>query len=377
MASTRLARTLARALAAPALALIAASAAAQTLYNDPRGIAVPRDFGCVHHIGLEICWPCLNGNHLYHGPDPQFDARINAIRLYGMGGLAWGNDTEKSPGQFDWKHWDAAFAKFRKIGVKSVIYTVYNPPQFYLKREHNYGGWRGQLPNSRDVLDRWLTTITKRYPEIDVIEVANEVFGPGIDQGFWIGTEQELMTLADWVLDWRRKAAWKGRVWSPSIPGFLGNVEPFVKWLSAYPRTAEFDAIPGHFYYLLPDQMGTRADKSNKWSSFVELRDALRRAGIRQPIVDGEKGFAPGAATPASIYNYGVRALLAGIEQVCFFHWGSHGKDETNLGQPYANPEVKKAFEELSALAGKRIVRVERAGRDQKLKVTTADAPSH
>ena len=68
-------------------------------YDDPKGVEVPRDFGCIHHVGLEVCWPCLSGNRLYFGPDPGFDARINSVRLYGIGGLAWGNSTEKTPGR--------------------------------------------------------------------------------------------------------------------------------------------------------------------------------------------------------------------------------------------------------------------------------------
>ncbi|MFM9885548.1 MAG: hypothetical protein ACKVQT_21180 [Burkholderiales bacterium] len=320
---------------------------------------VPNDFSCIHHTGLEVCWPCLGGQDLYFGPDPGFDAKINAVRLYGMGGLEWGNSTEKSPGQYDWTHWDSAFAKFRRIGVRSVNYTIYNPPGFYNRYPHDYGGWRAQLPTSRAALENWLTAITTRFPEINIIEVSNEVFGPGINQGFWIGTEQELMTMSDWVLDWRRSRGWQGKVWSPSIPGFLGNIDPFLRWLRAYPRTNEFDAISAHFYFLTADSIGKPASPATAFTALVELREGLRAAGIDKPIVDGEKGFSPGSVGPATIFNYGVRALLEGIEQVCYFHWGSYGTDETNVGQPFRNAEVKRAFEDLGALAGKRIVRVE------------------
>ncbi len=348
------------------------------IYDSAQGVVVPKDFGCIHHVGLEVCYPCMSGNHdIYIGPDPNFNAKINAIRLYGMGGLEWGHSTEKSAGRFDWKHWDSAFAKFRKVGVKSVNYTIYNPPPFYTRHKHDYSNWRGQLPNSQAALNQWLSAITTRYPEIDIIEIANEVFAPTLEKSFWIGTEAELNTLSDWVLDWRRATGWKGKVWSPSVPGFLGNMKNYLAWLKRYPRTAEFDAISAHFYHVTGEHLGKRASKANHWTSLVELRDGLREAGIDKPIVDGEKGFGPGVATPATIFNYGVKAAVEGIQQVCFFHWSSQGKDETNLGQPFRNPEVKKAFEDISALAGKRIIRVEATTPGERWSVTTSeDAPA-
>jgi hypothetical protein len=91
--------------------------------------------------------------------------------------------------------------------------------------------------------------------------------------------------------------------------------------------------------------------------------------------VDGEKGFGPGVASASAVYNYGVRAAIEGIQQVCFFHWGSYGRDETNLGQPFRNPDVKRAFEDLSALAGKRITRVERGPADGRW-IVTVDGPT-
>jgi len=346
------------------------------IYESQQGVLVPRDFGCIHHTGLEVCWPCLDGKNLYFGPDPNFNAKINAVRLYGMGGLAWGNSTETAPGQYQWSRWDSAFAKFRRVGVKSVIYTIYNPPPFYTRHPHDYGGWRGQLPNSQAALDRWLSAITERYPEIDIIEVANEVLAPSIADGFWIGTEKELMTLSDWVLDWRRKTSWKGRIWSPSIPGVLGNVRPFLGWLKDYPRTSEFDAIPAHFYHLTAEKLGQPASEATGWTAFLELREGLRAAGIDKPIVDGEKGFDPGVASSAAVFNYGVKALLEGIQQVCYFHWGSYGDDETNLGQPFRNPDVKQAFEDLSNLAGKRITRVEEISSGGRWSVTVTQGDS-
>jgi len=342
-----------------------------TVYSSSTGTIAPSDFGCIHHTGLEVCWPCLGGQDLYFGPDVNFNARVGAIRLYGMGGLEWGNSTEKSPGVYDWRYWDSAFAKFRRAGIKTVIYTLYNPPHFYNRYPHDYGGWRMQLPNSQAALNRWLSTITTRYPEIKVVEVANEVFAPAINNGFWIGTEAELSTLSNWVLDWRRNTGWRGKVWSPSIPGFYDNVQPFMSWLTAFPRRQEFDAIPGHFYFLTYDQLGKPTSSANAWTAFVELRDRLRAAGINKPIVDGEHGFAPGQASAAQIFNYGVKAMLEGIQQVCYFHWGSYGNDETNVGQPFRNADVKKAFEDLSALGGKRIVRVVETTPGTRWQVTT------
>jgi hypothetical protein len=346
----------------------------RVIYDDPRGVVVPHDFACIHHTGLEVCWPCLSGKDLYFGPDPSFDARINSVRLYGMGGLEWGKSTEKTPGKYDWTLWDSAFAKFRRLGVKSAIYTLYNPPPFYTRHEHDYGGWRGQLPNSLPALNRWLSAITARYPEIQVIEVANEVFAPSIRSGFWIGTEQELMQMADAVLDWRKSTGWRGKIWSPSIPGVLGNVKPFLRWLKAYPRSQEFDAISAHFYHLTAEHLGKPASRATGWTAFVELRDGLRAAGLDKAIVDGEKGFDPGVANPAAIFNYGIKAVLEGIQQVCFFHWGSYGNDETNLGQPFRNPEVKRAFEDLARLADKRITRVEQASPGSRWIVTADEA---
>jgi hypothetical protein len=276
-----------------------------------------------------------------------------------MNGLEW-SATEKSPGSYDWSLWDVAFARLRKAGVKTAIYVLYNPPAFYCRYPHDYGGWRMQLPNSQEATDRWLSAITSRYPEIKIIEVANEVVSETIG-GFWTGSGEELATLADWVLDWRISTGWKGKVWSPSIPGFVSNVPAFLKWLEAYDRTSEFDAISAHFYHTTAEALGQPASEANHWTALVELRDGLRAAGIDKPIVDGEKGFNPDPSPEsmaAKVYNYGLAALKEGVKQVCYFDWGSFGDDETNLGRPYENAVVKQAFEELSALAGKRIVRI-------------------
>jgi hypothetical protein len=68
-------------------------------------------------------------------------------------------------------------------------------------------------------MNRWLTAITTRYPEIKIIEVANEVFTPGTGpNSFWTTNAADLSELSDWVLDWRKNTGWSGKIWSPSIP---------------------------------------------------------------------------------------------------------------------------------------------------------------
>jgi hypothetical protein len=350
-------------LGAPALVCLGLAAcspsipAERVLYEGP-GVTVPSDFGCWHDTGYVVNWPKNSGQDLYHGPDPAFKVRANRVRLYGMGGLEW-NATEKSPGVFDWARWDEAIAKLRSTDVKHLTLNPYNPPAFATRRAHDYSKWGMQLPRERDMLERWLTAVTRRYPEVDAIEVANEVFAPriGPGQSFFIGPVEELTTLADWVLDWRQRTGWKGQVWAPSIPGFGDNIPAMLKWLRGYPRAKEFDAFPLHLYHLMPEHVGKRMSKDTVYSALVEFREGLAELGLG-PMIDSEKGFQPGTVREGTLYNYAVAALLQGVRLTCYFFLGSYGNDETNLGQPFRNAWAKQDLEALADLAGKTITRV-------------------
>ncbi len=338
----------------------ALSACAERVVYDGPGIVVPQDFGCWHDTGYVVNWPKMGGGpDLYYGPDPNFKVRANRVRLYGMGGLEW-NNTEKQPGSFDWSKWDEAFAKLRATGVRHVIFNIYNPPAFATRYQHEYSRWRMQLPRERPMLERWLSAVTKRYPEIDVIEVANEVFTPNIGDGksYFTGSADELRQLADWTLDWRRSSGWKGKVWAPSIPGFGDNIPAMLSWLRQYPRAKEFDAFPLHLYHLLPEHVGKRMGRDTAWTALMEFRDGLAGLGLGQPVVDSEKGFGPGKVQEGTLYNYAVAALVHGVQQTCFFFLGSYGNDETNIGQPFRNPWAKADLEAVADLAGKRITKV-------------------
>jgi hypothetical protein len=334
------------------------SAPAQRVLYEGAGVVVPTDFGCWHDTGFVVNWPKNSGQDLYHGPDPAFKVRANRVRLYGMGGLEW-NSTEKSPGVFDWARWDEAMAKLRAIGVRHLTLNPYNPPKFALRQEHDYSKWQMQLPREREMLDRWLSAVTSRYPEIDAIEVANEVFAPGIGAGksFFLGTESELAQLADWVLDWRKRTGWKGQVWAPSIPGFGENIPTLLKWLREYPRVKEFDAFPIHLYHLMPEHVGKRMGKDTVYSGLVEFREGLAALGLG-PMIDSEKGFQPGTVREGTLYNYAVASLLQGVQLTCYFFLGSYGNDETNLGQPFRNEWARQDLEAVADLAGKTIVKV-------------------
>lgn len=339
------------------LALTSCTPAQQVLYEGA-GVPVPSDFGCWHDTGYVVNWPKLGGQDLYHGPDPAFKVRANRVRLYGMGGLEW-NSTEKAPGVFDWARWDEALAKLRGTGVKHLTLNPYNPPKFALRHEHDYSKWGMQLPREPAMLERWLSAVTQRYPEIDAIEVANEVFAPGIGAGVssFTGTAQELATLADWVLDWRQRTRWKGQVWAPSIPGFSDNIPAMLKWLREYPRAKEFDAYPLHLYHLMPEHVGKRMGKATVYTALVEFREGLAALGLG-PMIDSEKGFQPGTVREGTIYNYAVASLLQGVQLTCFFFLGSYGNDETNLGQPFRNAWARQDLEAVADLAGKTIVKV-------------------
>lgn len=346
------------------------SGSAQMIYESSTGITVPSDFGCYHDTGFVENWPKLGGSDLYYGPDFNFLVKANTVRLYGMGGLEW-NTTEKSDGQFDWNYWDRAFAKLRRSGVKKAIYNPYNVPDYLNVRGAEGGRWQMQkVPYEK--LKRWLSLITNRYPEIKIIEVANEVFAPGIADGFWKGSEQELVEHANMILDWRNESGWNGQVWSPSIPGFLGNNQPFINWLKNYPRSREFDAISIHLYYLTAQNLGQAASELTHWTNFIEVREGLKSIGLNKPLVDGEKGFGPGVVVPGTMYNYGVKAILEGIQQVCFFQLSSYGQDETNLGQPWKNDWAKKDIQDLAELAGKKITKV-RTNNSGRFEVTITD----
>ncbi|MFO1268705.1 MAG: hypothetical protein U1F67_19235 [Rubrivivax sp.] len=346
---------LARGLVCLSLALGALAACGQRVVYEGPGIEVPSDFGCWHDVGYVANWPKLNGQDLYYGPDPAFIVRANRVRLYGMNGLEW-NETEKSPGVFDWTRWDEAFAKLRRTGVRHVTLNLYNPPEWAVRRKHDYAGWRMQLVRQREMLDRWLSAVTGRYGEIDAIEVANEVV-TGKAESFFIGSSAELELLSDWVLDWRKNAGWRGKVWAPSIPGFGENIPTMMDWLRRYPRSREFDAFPVHLYHLEPEHVGKRASKATGYAGLLEFREGLQALGLG-PMIDSEKGFPPGAVREGTIYNYAVAALAQGVQQTCFFMLGSYGRDETNLGQPFKNAWAKSDLEAVADLAGKTIVKV-------------------
>jgi hypothetical protein len=355
---TRRVASLARGALSASLALLTLTACGQRVVYEGPGIEVPRDFGCWHDVGYVVNWPKLGGQDLYHGPDPNFVVRANRVRLYGMNGLEW-KVTEPSPGVFDWKHWDEALAKLRRTGVRHLTLNLYNPPEFALRVPHDYAGWRMQLPRERAMLERWLSAVTSRYPEIDAIEVANEVFAPkiGREHSFFIGTAEELAELADWVLDWRRRSGWRGKVWAPSIPGFGDNIPTMLDWLRRYPRSKEFDAFPVHLYHLMPEHVGKSMGRDTEWSGLVEFRTGLASLGLG-PMIDSEKGFKPGTVREGTLYNYAVAALAHGVQLTCFFMLGSYGKDETNLGQPFRNAWAKADLEAVADLAGKTITKV-------------------
>ena len=347
-----------RALLGTALAALALTACGQRVVYEGPGVPVPSDFGCWHDVGYVVNWPRLNGQDRYHGPDPAFMVRANRVRLFGMNGLEW-KVTETAPGVFDWNRWDEALAKLRRTGVRHLTLNLFNPPEFALRSPHDYGGWRMQLPRERAMLERWLSAVTSRYAEIDAIEVANEVFTPkiGREHSFFIGTADELAELADWVLDWRRKSGWRGKVWAPSIPGFGENIPAMLGWLRKYPRSKEFDAFPLHLYHLMPEHVGKRMGKDTEWSGLLEFREGLATLGLG-PMIDSEKGFKPGTVREGTIYNYAVASLVNGVQLTCFFMLGSYGKDETNLGQPFRNAWAKDDLEAVADLAGKTIVKV-------------------
>jgi len=348
----------ARTLLGVGLALGALTACGQRVVYEGAGVAVPADFGCWHDPGYVVNRAKQGGRDLYYGPDPSFTVRANRVRLYGMGGLEW-NATEKSPGVFDWTHWDEAFVKLRRTGVGRATLNLYNPPAFATRKAHDYAGWRMQLPRERAMLERWLGAVTSRYREIDAIEVANEVFSPtiGTDKSFFSGSAEDLAELADWTLDWRKKSGWKGQVWAPSIPGFGDNIPVMIDWLRGYPRAREFDAYPVHLYHLLPEHVGKRAGRATGWSGLVEFRDGLQSLGLG-PMIDSEKGFPPGAVREGTIFNYAVASLVHGVQLTCFFMLGSYGNDETNLGQPFRNAWAKADLEAVADLAGKTITKV-------------------
>jgi len=341
-----------------ALAALALAACGPRVVYEGEGVRVADDFGCWHDVGYVVNWALLNGKDQYHGPDPTFTVRANRVRLFGMNGLEW-NTTETSPGVFDWSHWDDALTKLRRTGVRHLTLNLFNPPQFALRAPHDYAGWRMQLPRDRAMLERWLSAVTSRYAEIDAIEVANEVFTPkiGREHSFFIGSAADLTQLADWVLDWRRKSGWRGKVWAPSIPGFGENIPAMLGWLRNYPRAREFDAFPLHLYHLMPEHVGKRMGRDTEWSGLLEYREGLAALGLG-PMIDSEKGFKPGTVRDGTIYNYAVASLVHGVQQTCFFMLGSYGKDETNLGQPFRNAWAKDDLEAVADLAGKTIVKV-------------------
>jgi hypothetical protein len=309
--------------------------------------AIPESFGCAHNTAY--VWDASGGVYGLYQPDPNYNVRTRAMRLYGMNGLDL-----RTVAAEDWQWWDQALPRMAANGVTTIIYNLYNPPG-----TADPGSWTMQ-PVPRASLHLWLDRIKARADQHGlrlIIEVANEVFSPEVGT-YWRGTREELVTLADDTLDWANP---KGvPVWAPSIPGFEGNLTAYTSWLRAYPRTGEFAAVSIHLYYLTAENLGDPTGPATSWTCYREMREELDAMGhADMPIVDGEKGFGPGVVVPGTMWNYGAKAAALGIAQVCLFQLSSPGNDETNLGRPFENAWAKDDIEALSSkLAGRTLLKL-------------------
>jgi hypothetical protein len=307
------------------------------------GVIVPSDFGCWHDTGY------VGYSSEYHSDDPNFKVFGNTVRVYGMNGLSWA-DTESN----GWANWDKALAKMKATGVKQVVYVPHTPPG-RLGNEHTSWGMHNVPYND---IASWLTQVKNKvysYNMTLVVEVANEVFTPGVGAGsFWGGTVADLTTFSNSVLDWRKNTAPEVKIWSPSVPGFGANIDTLLAWLQAFPRRDEFSAIPVHWYFQ-------DASTIASYNDYIRMRNGLASMGLNKPIVDGEHGFGGGAVTPGTTYNYAVRAATLGMSNVCYFFLGSPGDGrlgDTNLGQPWVNAWAKADLEDAARLAGRKITKV-------------------
>lgn len=301
--------------------------------------------------------------------------RINAFRAYGAFPLEWYRTEPAANGVYVWTHWDIAQAFWARNGFSYVTLVLHGPPDGYrIRPKGGFGDWSMQLTNSQSGLRNYLTAICNRYPIIKAVEVANEVtygnaIASGQTQAFWQGTEEELMTLCNWVLDWGAFYRANHRpilIQSPSCAGEPAHADTMQGFFTRYPRTAEFDIFTAHGYFRdagnlhLPAQSGVA-----KLKAYIDSRFGV---GVKQ-FRDGEHGFASPISniTPGKIYNMYVRGILMGLSGIDIFNWGIDGMTagDANTGVNYLeggvwkqNASVKAEYTDAALLAGTTITKV-------------------
>jgi hypothetical protein len=362
------------------------AAHAQTVVYDGPGISVPQSFVGVHSVGIG---GAIRG---WDDDETNFNYKIGAYRMYGT--FPW-RMAQSGPNAYDWSEFDARFARLRRSGtIKSVTWTYFEPPHYLRTKPQKDGNWQMQAVPYADALEFTRRLLT-RYPEIDTLECANEVIAsrpPNHDKGyvggFWVGTEAELRTWCERVLDIRNvlQAELKRpiKVLAPSIPGMISQLhapEGLPHFLDRFPRRNEFDGFPAHFYKARAETVALSAGAANNYTCWKELREALLARGLTRPIHDNEHGFAfpdgmSDEAMATAVYNYFVKAAVLGMANVTLFSSSrprSSGDHNAYVGEPVNKPVVKAAIEDAHRdLAGRTITRVVDPGGGRRYQVTAS-----
>lgn len=315
--------------------------------------AVPQDFLTVHSIGADV------SHQASYVGDTQEPAnyKVGGHRLYGM--VHPSEALTSRGGAFNWSHYDKVIGKIRSAGTPlKLTYVNFNWP--FQTAGYDGGAWTMSLPDDRAEWERFVLALFTRYPEIGVMEVANEVFAPNVG-GFWRGSVADLTTFSNWCLDMRAKIlATTGRsieVWAPSIPGFYGNHTPYLNWLGGFARRMEFDAVPAHFYFATWRTINQPAGNGNGWVCPLELRAGLNSIGMSSiPIADNEHGFG-GGIDPDTLYNTAVyEATVMGYRNLALFSTSQIAQDEAYIGAPAVNANFRGALESAAAAVNGRVI---------------------
>jgi hypothetical protein len=339
---------------------------ARVLYNNSTGKVIHNAFVGVHATGLVQTFNPpeyveIDGTNNFNG--------VGSFRLYGS--VSW-KDAHTASGVFDWTEFDEAFSWIDAAGVTEVQWTNFNPPAWLANESLDYSAWPMCSLNSYPDYEEFIFALLGRYPKIRYVEVANEVFAPGIGDGFWVGDAASLALMSDWTLDavqaYNAANAETIEVWAPSIPGFDLNQTAILDWLSTYPRADEFDVFPLHLYFLRAGNVGEPIGPSNSFTCMLEYRAGLDALGLSAPMVDGEKGFGFSTAESADpdamaveVYNYlCAQAALGYVRQVIGFEWTRIVFDvDASLGAPTVNAVVAGAWADAQTdLGGRHITNI-------------------
>jgi Cellulase (glycosyl hydrolase family 5)/Carbohydrate binding domain len=283
---------------------------------DPPARSVPRSYFGVHLNYLETPWPTVAD-------------RVGSVRMWdtdrrsdGTGtGSQWA-DVNQAQGVYDWSGLDARVALAR-ANRADIVYTLGGRTPRWASGQPDaispYGFGQCAQPATDAIWETWIRDIATRYKgKIRLWEIWNE---PDLS-GFYCGTPDQLIDLAERASTILREVDPKNRVLSPGFSGFEGP--GYLDYFLRNGGLSTFDILSYHFYADTPEL--------NLTARLQNLRSVMISAGARnKPVWNTEQGWIPGGAAPVTQSTgaaYIARAYLlnwsAGATRYYYYYWDNN-----------------------------------------------------